>query len=177
MSWDYNVTTKQCPCGKGLIKETYGSNDWNQTSYHREILCPDCLEKENKDKELKEERKIVANQKINILISYFKEYYKEILMSKFSNVKTKKSIWEIAYEIGLETYSESSFYLHTKGKTLLIEEYIDRKISWNNISKLISYLEIKDTKLENLYKDAALHIKEFEDENYRLAYLRAKGKI
>ena len=58
----------------------------------------------------------------------------------------------------------------------MIEEYIDRKISWNNISKLISYLEIKDTKLENLYKDAALHIKEFEDENYRLAYLRAKGK-
>lgn len=36
---------------------------------------------------------------------------------------------------------------------------------------------MKDPKLEELYKDAALHIKEFEDEAYRLAYSRAKGRI
>ncbi len=177
MSWDYEEYTKPCPCGKGLIRVVNGSNDWGQTSHNETILCPDCKEKSERDAAAKSERKRIAEHKIELVLSYFKDNFMGILLSKFENAKSKKAIWKVAYEIGLETYSESSFYQHTKGKTLVLEEYIDSKVSWNNIRKLINSLGVKDSKLEDLYKDAASHIKEFEDEDYRLAYLRAKGRI
>ena len=35
----------ECPCGKGKIKLTSESNDWNQTRENIEILCDECKEK------------------------------------------------------------------------------------------------------------------------------------
>lgn len=177
MSWDYDEYTKPCPCGKGLIKVVNGSNDWGQTSHNETILCPECKEKDELENADKEERRRVAKQKIDMVLDYFKENYMDRLLDKFVNTKSKKTIWKTAYEIGLETYSESSFYKHTKSKTIVIEDYINKNINWRNLKKIATNLQVKDSKFKDLYNDAAAHIKEFEDEEARIAYLWAKGRI
>ena len=58
----------------------------------------------------------------------------------------------------------------------MIEEYVKGNTVWRNLKKLASYLQVKDSKFEELYNDAASHIKEFEDEEARLAYMWAKGR-
>src|SRR5690554_6037661 len=91
MSWNYDTITKPCPCGKGLVKETYGSNDWNQTSYQREMLCQECLEKENKEKVLKEERYNIDIKKTEKAVSYFREKYFNEFKDRFAKAKKKKN--------------------------------------------------------------------------------------
>jgi len=44
------------------------------------------------------------------------------------------------------------------------------------LKKLAAFLQINDSKLDELYNDAASHIKEFEEEQARLAYMWAKGR-
>lgn len=177
MSWDYYEYTKPCSCGKGLIKVIHGMDDWNRTSYDEEILCGECKEKIAVARAAKDQRKKVANQKIAIALGYFKENYMVRLLSKFTNAKSKKNIWKLAHEIGLETCSESSFYKHTKSKSLVIQDYVDKKIDWTNLRKIATFLNINDEKFEDLYGDAVIHIKEFEDERANFAYLWAKGRI
>ena len=177
MGWDYYENTEPCPCGKGLIRVVHGMDDWNRTSYDEEILCPECKEKAELEKAAKEERRRVANQKIDMVLNYFKENYMDRLLDKFVNTKSKKAIWKTAYEIGLEICSLSSFYKHTKSKTIVIEDYINKNINWRNLKKIATNLQVKDSKFKDLYNDAAAHIKEFEDEEFRISYLRAKGRI
>jgi len=177
MSWEYTEYTKPCACGKGLVLVSDGSNDWGQTSHHETILCLVCKDKTEFEVAAKAERKRIADKKIGLLLFYFKENYKDKLLNKFLNAKSKKAIWKIAHEIGLETYSESSFYQHSKSKIFSIEEYISSKIRWENLRNLINALEIDDPKLEKLFDEATSHIKEFEDEQKKLSYLWAKGKI
>lgn len=177
MSWDYDEYLKPCPCGKGQIRVVHGSNDWGQTSYDETILCPECREKDELEKAAKEERKRIANQKITTALGYFRENYLDRLINEFVDAKSKKAIWKRAYEIGLETYSESSFYKHTKSQIIEIETYVSDNLRWRNLKNIILSLEINDSKLDELVNDATSHIKEFEDEEYRLAYLRAKRKI
>lgn len=176
MSWDYDEYLKPCPCGKGQIRVVHGSNDWGQTSYDETILCPECREKDELEKAAKEERKRIANQKITTALGYFRENYLDRLINEFVDAKSKKAIWKRAYEIGLETYSESSFYKHTRSKAIVIEEYVKGKINWKNLKKLAAFLQINDSKLDELYNDAASHIKEFEEEQARLAYMWVKGR-
>src|SRR5690554_3918724 len=176
MSWDYDEYLKPCPCGKGQIRVVHGSNDWGQTSYDETILCPECREKDELEKAAKEERKRIANQKITTALGYFRENYLDRLINEFVDAKSKKAIWKRAYEIGLETYSESSFYKHTRSKAIVIEEYVKGKINWKNLKKLAAFLQINDSKLDELYDDAASHIKKFEEEQARLAYMWAKGR-
>lgn len=176
MSWDYNEYTKPWRCGKGLIKVVDGSNDWGQTEHYETILCPECKEKDELEKAAKEERKRIANEKIDIVLDYFRENYLNRLINEFVETKSKKAIWKVAYEIGLETYSESSFYKHTKSSTLVIKDYVNDNIDWRNLKKIATNLQVKDSKFDDLYNDAATHTKEFEDEETRLAYLWAKGR-
>lgn len=90
MSWDYNEYTKPCPCGKGFIKVVDGSNDWGQTSCNETILCPECGEKDELEKAAKEERRRIANNKIAIVLSYFRENYMDRLINEFVDKKSKK---------------------------------------------------------------------------------------
>ena len=177
MSWDYDTYTKPCSCGKGLIEVVYGSNDWGQTSHDETILCPVCKEKAEREAAEKQERKRVANQKINIALDYFKEKYFDIVFSKFENTKSKKDIWKVASAIGLETYSESSFYKHTKSQAIVIENYVANNIRWSNLRKIIKSLVINDTKLTDLIDDAESHNKEFDDERAVANYMYYKGRI
>lgn len=177
MSWDYEEYTKPCPCEKVLIQVCKGYNDWGQTSYNETILCPECKEKDELEKVAKVERKRVANQKIKILLEYFVDNYLNSLVSKFENKKTKKEIWRLAYDLRMETYSESYFSRNNKLKDFKIESYIKKNISWRNIRKLADFLSLNDSKFEELYLDAKNNNKEFDDEDSRLAYLWAKGRI
>lgn len=172
MSWDYDTITKPCPCGKGLIEETHGSNDWGQTSYHRKMLCQECLEKENKEKALKEERHRIAIKKTEEAVSYFKDKYFNDFKERFSNTKNKKEIWTIACDLGVENSSLSKFYNYFKSK----DEYIENLISWSNLKKVIKNMGINDVVLNNLYEDAYIHKKPLDDEFNAWAYRRAKGK-
>lgn len=176
MGWDYDEYTKPCPCGKGLIKVVNRSNDWGQTEHYETILCADCRERDEMERNAKKERKRVAYYKISIVLDYFKENYLERLVNIFADAKSKKSIWKLAHEIGLETNSESKFYKHTRSKTIVIEDYVKENTVWRNLKKLASYLQVKDSKFDELYNDAASHIKEFEDEQAILAYMWAKGR-
>ena len=46
MSYEVDkVEEIKCPCGKGKIKQICGSNDWNQTKEHIEIVCNECKNK------------------------------------------------------------------------------------------------------------------------------------
>ena len=58
----------------------------------------------------------------------------------------------------------------------MIEEHVKGNINWRNLKKLAVYLQVNDSKLDQLYNDAASHIKEFEEEQARLAYMWAKGR-
>ena len=172
MSWEYNDYTKPCPCGKGLIRVEDGSNDWGQTSHHETILCPECKQKADEAKAQKEERLKVANSKISLVMSYFKENYSHLLEGKFINTKSKKAIWKVAYDLGIETHNLTIFYKHYQSK----EKYIQGLISWYRIQSIIRALEIKDQRLDDLYKDAKAHIKEFDDERDVAAYMHYKGR-
>jgi hypothetical protein len=102
MSWEYDENTKPCDCGKGLIKIVSGSNDWGQTYYQETILCPECKEKDEKIKALRQERLRIANTKITLVMSYFRDNYKDLLESKFVNLGRKKAIWKTASDLGIE---------------------------------------------------------------------------
>ena len=173
MSWDYNEYTKACPCGKGLILVRDGSNDWQQTSHDETILCLECKGKDEKEKALKQERLKVANSKISLVISYFKENYVELLRDKFVNSKSKKAVWQTAYDLGIEDCSLTKFYKYYKNK----DEYINELISWYKIEKIIDALKISDPKLNELFLDAKAHKKEFDDERAVANYLHYKGRI
>jgi len=174
MSWDYNEYTKPCPCGKGLILVRVGSNDWGQSSLpNEEILCLECKEKDEKEKALKQERLKVANNKISLVVTYFKENYVELLRDKFLNFKSKKAVWQTAYDLGIEDCSLTKFYKYSKNK----DEYINELISWDKIEKIIYALKINDPKLSELFQDAKAHIKEFDDERATFNYLHYKGRI
>lgn len=46
MSWEIDrITTKPCPCGKGIIKKTSESDDWNRFREYYSIECPICSDK------------------------------------------------------------------------------------------------------------------------------------
>jgi hypothetical protein len=174
MSWDYNEYTKPCPCGKGLILVRVGSNDWGQSSPPDEtILCPECKEKDEKEKALKQERLKVAKSKTSLVISYFKENYAELLRDKFVNSKSKKAVWQTAYDLGIEDCSLTKFYKYYKNK----DDYIYELICWDKIEKIINALKISDQKLSELFQDAKAHIKEFDDERAAVNYLHYKGRI
>ena len=172
MSWEYNEYTKPCPCGKGLIRVVDGSNDWGQTSHDETILCPECKEKADEARAQKEERLRVANTKISLVVSFFRENYSDLLESKFANTNSKKAIWKVAYDLDIETQSLTTFYKHFNSK----EKYIHGLISWYRMHSIILALEINDQKLEELYKDAKAHIKEFDDERAAAAYMHYKGR-
>jgi len=172
MSWDYNEHTKPCQCGKGLIKVVDGSNDWGQTSHDETILCPKCKEKADKAKVLKEERMRIANGKVSLVISYFKENYTHLLEDIFLHTRSKKAVWQIAYDLGIEDSSLTKFYKYYHSK----EKYIYGLITWYRIHSIILVLEIKDQTLDELYRDAKAHIKEFDDERAAAAYMHYKGR-
>lgn len=173
MGWDYTVSTKPCPCGKGLIKETFGSNDWNQTSHHVEVLCSECKEKADKEAALKKEKYDIAKRKTEEAVLYFKEGYFEKFKDNFSHAKNKKDIWKIAHELGAEKSSLSTFYKNYKSKN----EYINNLIRWDNLGCIIKSMNIKDKILDTLFKDAYTLIKPFDDEAHMYAYLHARGRI
>ncbi|BCR36407.1 hypothetical protein [Mariniplasma anaerobium] len=172
MSWDYNEHTKPCQCGKGLIKVVDGSNDWGQTSHDETILCPECKEKADKAKALKEERMRIANGKISLVISYFKENYTHLLEDIFLHTRSKKAVWQIAYDLGIEDCSLTKFYKYYRDK----DEYIKELICWYRIGSIINALKIKDQKLSELFQDAKAHIKEFDDEWAAASYMHIKGR-
>jgi len=172
MSWDYTEYTKPCACGKGLVLVRDGSNDWGQTSHHETILCPECKEKEDIAKALKQERLNVANSKASLVISYFKENFAELLSDKFVNSKSKKAVWQTASDLGIEDCSLTKFYKYYRNK----DEYINELISWYRIEKIIIALKIMDPKLNELFLDAKAHLKEFDDERAAANYLHYKGR-
>jgi len=45
MSWDYEESTKPCPCGEGLNKVIDGSYYCGQTGHYKTILCPEFRKK------------------------------------------------------------------------------------------------------------------------------------
>lgn len=172
MSWDYTEYKKPCPCGKGLVLVTDGSNDWGQTSHHETILCPECKEKDEKAKALKQERLNLANSKTTLVVSYFKENYVDILREKFENAKSKKAVWQTATDLGIEDCSLTKFYSYYRDK----DNYIEGLIYWDNIGLIINALKISDQKLIELYNDAKAHMKEFYDERAVASYLHYKGR-
>jgi hypothetical protein len=172
MSWDYNEYTKPCPCGKGLIRVVDGSNDWGQTSHDETILCPECKEKAEKVKAIREERLRIAKSKIFLVISYFTENFTHLLEDKFINTRSKKSVWQVAYDLGIEDQSLTTFYKHYHSK----EKYIHELINWYLIHRIIKALEIKDQTLDELYRDAKEHINEFDDERAAASYMYYKGR-
>lgn len=172
MSWDYNEYLKPCPCGKGQIRVVSGSNDWGQTSHDETILCPECREKDEKARTLKEERLRIANSKIALVVSYIKDNYTELLKDKFITARSKKAVWQIAYDLGIEDSSLTKFYKYYHSK----EKYIYGLITWYRIHSIILVLEIKDQTLDELYRDAKAHIKEFDDERAAAAYMHYKGR-
>ena len=95
--------------GKGLIRVVDGSNDWGQTSHDETILCPECKEKADEARAQKEERLRVANTKISLVVSFFRENYSDLLESKFANTNSKKAIWKVAYDLDIETQSLTTF--------------------------------------------------------------------
>lgn len=116
MSWDYIEYTKPCLCEKGLISIVDGSNDWGQTSHDETILCPECKERDEKAKALKQERLGIANRKISLLITYFREKYTHLLFKIFENIRSKKAVWQMAYDLGIEDCSLSKLYRYYKDK-------------------------------------------------------------
>lgn len=172
MSWDRTKNFRVCPCGKGQIKEISESDDWNRHRYYEVILCPECKKKDDKEKALKQEKLDKANAKIKETLSYFNDKYYNLLVNEFVDAKTKKDVWNIACRVGAETASLSTFYGSYKGK----DQYLSQLVNRNNLEKIINALNIKDEALSELLNDAKAQIKSFDDENYRDAYLRAKGR-
>ena len=107
-----------------------------------------------------------------MVLDYFKENYMDRLLDKFVNTKSK-TIWK-QHEIGLETYSESSF-INTKSKTIVIEDYINKNINWRNLKKIATNLQVKDSNLK-FYIGCRSHIKSLRMKK-KIGILKSKGRI
>jgi hypothetical protein len=94
------------------------------------------------------------------------------LESKFVNLGRKKAIWKTASDLGIEDWSLSTFYKHFDSK----DKYIYQLINWDRVKSIASALEIDDNIFDELYLDAAIHIKEFDDERAAANYLHFKGR-
>ena len=172
MSWEYNEYTKPCACGRGLIKVVDGSNDWRQTSNEETILCPECREKDEINKELRQKRLSIAKNKISLVVSYFRENYMDQLNSKFMNSSSKKAIWQTAFNLGIDNQCLTTFYKHYISK----DYYISHLVNWDRIKSIVKALKIDDETFDKLYQDAANHIKEFDDERAAASYFLYKGR-
>lgn len=174
MSREYTEYTKPCACGKGLVMVRVGTDDWGNSSTPDEtILCPECKKKYEIAKALKQERLNLANSKTTLVVSYFNENYVDILREKFENAKSKKAVWQTATDLGIEDCSLTKFYKYYRNK----DEYINELISWYRIEKIIIALRIMDPKLNDLFIDAKVHVKEFDDERAAANYMHYKGRI
>lgn len=138
---------KTCPCGKGKILVTVEMDDWNRTREDETILCEECRMRER----IKAEEDAKYFKLSNDVIAYFKEKYLVELLKYFDQIKTKKGIWQLMWELGMEAGSLQSFYKYFKmfGK----QKYIGDKISVGNIPNLIQLINIKDEKLDQILKE------------------------
>lgn len=172
MSWDYNEYTKQCPCGKGLIRVVEGSNDWNQTSYVETILCPECKEKDEAKKKEKEARNQRYDDLSALVGVYFRNHYLNQWRTLFLKDKYKKDFWNTATNAKVENRSLASFYNHYRSK----DYYIDSFVSLVNIPIIIKTLKIEDSKLKQMLVEPLRLHREIESENLAAAYRHYKGK-
>ncbi len=96
----------------------------------------------------KQERRKIANDKIALVMKYFRENYYNLLKDKFLHTKSKMDAWVVASILGIESYSLTSFYKHYKSK----DSYVSDLIGWYRIESIIKALEIEIKRLMNFMR-------------------------
>lgn len=172
MSWEYFESIVACPCGKGTYTETFGSNDWGQTSISWDMDCPLCkanyalytysyykngmrskgnrwIEKSKYDKAIK-----MLNEAKNIklrAINTAKNKYLDALVTQFEN-SSKKAIWE-TLRTNINWYkSLGTFYQHTKGKEK--REYLGELFSDYYLNELFKIMQVNDKEIQEQIEKA-----------------------
>lgn len=150
MSWDISEYDIECRCGKGLIHVVLGSNDFGETNRRETILCEECRKAEEERERIYDEKRELSKRQINNVMSYFREHYEQLWRKQFEDAKTKKSFWEIATRLKLESSSIGTVYSKWKSS----DEYVTNFIRWENIDKLVVALGISDKQLQDLVNES-----------------------
>lgn len=146
MSWELMNTYKHpCQCGKGFVVVENYMDDWNRTEEKNYIHCEDCnnrmIEKQNQEKEI--------NNEIAAIVDYFNEKYLDQWVDYFSDKKNKKVIWETVHNMGVESYSLTSFYSHQRSTSMdAMRGYYKNLVNIQSMKTIMQVLNIKDETIE-----------------------------
>lgn len=157
MSWEETYRREYpCKCGKGTYIEIGESDDWRRDREYIINTCPECAEKARileEKKEKKEAEKVERLKRLTEDInSYFEKHYMEDWLHYFSPAKSKQTVWELATKTGVESYSLTSFYQHTKGSST--EKYVRRLAKVFNMQSIMDALHIDDSHLRSKVEEA-----------------------
>jgi hypothetical protein len=126
-----------CKCGKGTYTEIGEMDDWNRHREYRVINCPECANQARNEAERQKEQQIKKETRLKELASDIKDSFESSYMDEwvayFKPIKSKKDAWQLAYNIGVESRSLSSFYQFYKG--ISIEGYAKNLITIKEMEK------------------------------------------
>lgn len=154
-----------CPCGKGLYRVTYRSNDWMQTDESWEMLCPSCRKNYILDPITRYDSGISYRSFTWITKEEFKKRknkeklkHKAITLAKRRHLKpwlqsfeglSKKKVWEKLPKNPWGYPSLGTFYSHVKHHGS-VEDYLGWRFE-ADIEDIIP-AHIKDDEIEDMLK-------------------------
>jgi len=174
MSWELSGVQKhKCPCGRRTYTVRLLTDDWNRSDEQWNMNCSDCNRRYTlyrysypdsgmilqsycwvKKKLFARMRMIQAELEKcrRNAVRLFQSRYKEKWLSRFSECKSKKTVWKLLTQNGRRYPSLPTFYSHTKNKDL--EGYLIQQLTFDNLSFVLKMLSVKDNKLRERIKKA-----------------------
>lgn len=153
MSWEEFVSYMDCKCGKGKIKLISRMDDWNRTEHTEIILCEYCREKDIKEKEYENKRKIEFKEQEKKVLNYFYINYLEEWFNYFNDLKSKKAIWQVVKDAKIERCSLSTLYDHWRCFSYTKNDYLNKLVRIDTIPKIMTLLGIWDKELHDMIKE------------------------
>ncbi|MDP4143190.1 MAG: hypothetical protein Q8936_01730 [Bacillota bacterium] len=170
MSWEEFTSYEDCQCGNGKIEKITRMDDWNRIEFFEIILCEECKEKDRKQREYEQSKKIKFDQQEECVLNYFKENYLEKWLEYFSKMKSKKEIWINLHNAKIEICSLSSFYDRLRYSHNTAENHLKTLVIFGNIPKIIELLKISDNVLNDMLQEPLQYYEEMNRKAYNEAY-------
>lgn len=150
MSWEWTTREDPCPCGKGISRIEWGSNDWGQSDEKPpEMLCDECRplyvyaplrnradrswgwiprvvqEAREAERRAEREREATATEEARVRLT-------DGLVQALAPIRARKAVWEALRDADCRSRCLGSFaafnrMMSERGREATIREFIDSK--------------------------------------------------